>query len=166
MATKNSNQTEAPVSANVKLYGQSGADILLTVRSGATIEDVTNVIDVMAEAMKYAREKYSLEPARKQPTSPPTTNGSNGQQAQAPNGGDMFAAETLAATVNDGKTYWKVKGGPYAKWGVTVWPEVLEAAGLTNLNPTQPVSLAGYVAHIAMKDNGKPAKVVKLERIN
>lgn len=167
MTAKNT-QTEAPVSANVKLYGQNGADIMLTVRSGATIDDATGVIDVLAAAMRHAKEQYGLEPAQPtQPGQPATANG-NGQPVSvtAPAGGEIIPAEEMTATINDGKTYWKVKGGPYRRWGVTIWPEVLEAAGLTNLDPTKPVNLAGYIAHVAMKDDGKPNKVTRLERVN
>jgi len=160
MAAKNSH-SEAPVSANVHLYGQSGADILLTVRSGATVEDVTSVVDVLAAAMKHAKQEYGLEPSRPRQASQPQP-----VSVTAPAGGEIIPAEEMAATVNDGKVYWKVKGGPYRKWGVVVWPEVLEAAGLTDLDPAKPVDLAGYVAHVAMKDDGKPNKVTRLERVN
>lgn len=77
-----------------------------------------------------------------------------------------FAAETLSATVDDGKAYWKVKGGQFQKFGVTVYPEVLEAAGfdVDNLNPLKPVDLAGWTALYSVKESGKPQKVVRLER--
>lgn len=164
---KNNTHDEAPASANVRLYGQSGADILLTVRSGATVEEVTSVIDVLAVAMRHAKQEYGLEPSRKPQASQPA----NGQSQPAasvtvPTGGEIIPAEEMTATVNDGKVYWKVKGGQYRKWGVTIWPETLEAAGLTNLDPTKPVNLAGYVAHVAMKEDGKPSKVTRLERVN
>jgi len=56
--------TEAPVSANVKLVGANGADIMLTVRAGATVEQVTGVLDVMVKAINIGKEKYNLSPAK------------------------------------------------------------------------------------------------------
>lgn len=77
-----------------------------------------------------------------------------------------FIAETLSATVDDGKAYWKVKGGQFQKFGVTVYPEVLDAAGfdVDALNPLKPVDLSGWTAHYSLKESGKPQKVVRLER--
>lgn len=83
------------------------------------------------------------------------------EQSQA---AGQFAAESLTATVDDGKAYWKVKGGSYQKFGVIVWPEVLEAAGfdVDNLNPLKPVDLTGWTAVYSVKENGQPQKVIKL----
>jgi len=75
-----------------------------------------------------------------------------------------FAAETMTATVDDGKVYWKVKGGQFQKFGVSIWPEALEAAGFDPeaLNPMKPVDLTGWTAHYSTKENGQPKKVIKL----
>lgn len=77
-----------------------------------------------------------------------------------------FEAETLVANVADGKIYWKVKGSIYRKYGVTIWPEVLEEAGLdpTKLDPVRPVDLKGWVAYCQLNDERNPQKVVKLVR--
>lgn len=77
-----------------------------------------------------------------------------------------FTAETITATVDDGKAYWKVKGGPFTKFGVTVWPEVLGPAGfdVDQLNPLKPVNINGWTAYYLMKPNGQPKKVVRLVR--
>lgn len=76
----------------------------------------------------------------------------------------QFAAEEMTATVDDGKVYWKVKGGQYQKYGVIVWPEVLEAAGFDpdEMNPLKPVDLVGWTAICSMKENGQPKKVIRL----
>jgi hypothetical protein len=68
----------------------------------------------------------------------------------------------ITATVSDGKAYWRVKGGEFQKWGIIVYPEVLEAAGLTDLNPLKPFTETGWAAHYVTKEDGKPKKVVAL----
>lgn len=75
-----------------------------------------------------------------------------------------FAAETMTATVDDGKVYWKVKGGQFQKFGVSIWPEALEAAGFVfdEMNPMKPVDLTGWTAYYSTKENGQPKKVIKL----
>lgn len=70
-------QSEAPVSANVKLIGANGADIMLTVRAGATVDQVTGVLSVMAQSLKIAKEKYHLTPAQAKGY----TNGNGASQA-------------------------------------------------------------------------------------
>jgi hypothetical protein len=75
----------------------------------------------------------------------------------------VFSAETLVANMNDGKVYWKVKGGQYGKYGVTVWPETLAEIGIdvNTLDPKETYNLDGYTAFVMLKD-GKPSKVFRL----
>ncbi|NJN93885.1 MAG: hypothetical protein HC875_07235 [Anaerolineales bacterium] len=75
-----------------------------------------------------------------------------------------FLVDNITATVSDGKAYWRVKGGDFQKWGVAVYPEVLEAAGLNNINPLVPYTEPGLIAHYSLKEDGKPKKIVRLER--
>lgn len=78
-------------------------------------------------------------------------------------GGLSFKPETLVANVTDGKTYWKVKGGRWSKYGVTIWPEVLEAANLRDLDPTQQYSLTNFKTAIYINnEKGQPSKVLQL----
>lgn len=77
-----------------------------------------------------------------------------------------FAVEKIVATVDaeSGKIYWRVKGSEFQKFGVIIYPEILEAAGLADLNPLKPFTEPGWVAHYSLKENGKPKKVLRLER--
>lgn len=86
--------------------------------------------------------------------------------APAMTGEITFTAGTLAATVDKGKTYWKIMGGQYQTYGVTVWPEVLTAAGFdpAALNPLQTYDLTGWTAVCSVKANGQPRKVTALTR--
>jgi len=74
-----------------------------------------------------------------------------------------FPASSLTATIADGKTYWKIKGGRFEKWGVTIWPETLDAAGFAALDAAKPYNLGGWTAEYVEKE-GKPDKVVRLYR--
>jgi hypothetical protein len=58
---------ESTTTVNVKLYGESGGDILLTLREGASLEGARALIDTLAEVLKYAREKYHLSPSLPSP---------------------------------------------------------------------------------------------------
>jgi len=65
---------------------------------------------------------------------------------------------------------WVVKGGNFTKFGVTCWPETLEAAGVAEkLDPLKENKPKGnWIAHYVERENdeGKmvPDKVVRLER--
>lgn len=74
-----------------------------------------------------------------------------------------FKPEILVASVTEGKVYWKVKGGRWSKYGVSIWPEVLEAASLTDLDPTQQYNLANFKTAVYINnDKGQPSKVLQL----
>ena len=55
------------------------------------------------------------------PVAPPTGNPAPVPVAQTAT--LSFDADLLVGSVSSGQTYWKVKGGKFAKFGVTVWPE-------------------------------------------
>ena len=102
----------------------------------------------------------AVAPAPVQPLSPAT-------QAQLLE----YDAVSLVGSMYKGKPYWKVTGGQYSKFGVTVWPEVLTAAGLdpAQLDPNNTYSLAGFKARFQMGPNEKgemkPDKVYELVRV-
>lgn len=74
-----------------------------------------------------------------------------------------FRAETLTKSTEGDKTYYKVKGGSFEKFGVTIWPEALQAAGFDLDTLAGVTSLKGYTAYYVLNDKGKPAKVVGLQ---
>lgn len=75
-----------------------------------------------------------------------------------------FTADKMTATVNDGKAYWKVRGGMFQKYGVTIWPEVLEAAGFdaAAMDPLTVYDLAGWTAVYILNEDGNAQKVTQL----
>lgn len=77
-----------------------------------------------------------------------------------------FAAKNLIANMHKGKYYWKVTGGSYHLHGITIWPEILEEAGINpdELDPLKPLDLAGYVATCEANEKGNPNKVIKLAK--
>jgi len=78
-----------------------------------------------------------------------------------------FLVDKIVATVDSekDKIYWRVKGGEFQKFGVIIYPEVFEAAGLADrLNPLKPFTEPGWVAVYSLKENGAPKKVIRLER--
>ncbi len=74
-----------------------------------------------------------------------------------------FRAERLIGESKGGKTYWKVTGGQFAKFGVRIWPEVMEAAGIEvdALDPAQEYELA--MTAVYEEKDGKPSRVILLE---
>ena len=73
-----------------------------------------------------------------------------------------FRAETLAASVEKGKTYWKVMGGRFTQFGLIVWPEVLAAAGFSDLDPFQSYDLAGWVVRYTPATETENNRIVEL----
>lgn len=83
----------------------------------------------------------------------------------------VFSTETIEAKKEKGKLSFKVKGGGFKKFGVLVWPEVLEAAGLRpdSFPIGDEVPFAGYSAHYILGDPNEagkqfPRKITRLVR--
>lgn len=174
---------EAPASITAKVSDPNGFDLLVTLRADTMNELFKQwraFSDIMVSNEFFPQGKpragAQLPPPPPEPTAAEVEAELNPDMAQASQpqavNGLTFEAETLAASVNDGKTYWKVKGGQFSKYGVTVWPEVLQAAIQSGalwdiegeLDPLQTYPLSGIIAHYAVNDKGQPSKVTMLQR--
>lgn len=74
-----------------------------------------------------------------------------------------FQTDRLVGETKSGKTYWKLAGGKFAKFGVRVWPEVLASVGIDaeSLDPDLEYEIT-MTATYEEKD-GKPSRVIALE---
>lgn len=72
----------------------------------------------------------------------------------------------VSIEMKDGKPLWKLHGGQWEKYGVRVWPEVLEKAGVIHKGRTKGGTVKGWKATVLVttdKDGKqKPSKVVDL----
>lgn len=160
---------EAPTSATVKAVDPATQmEWLLTFRyhdEDKLIEAVRRVsgklstlgvigFDAYVDSRRAERAETKALPAQAQvqPKSP------------APVDALTFKAETLEITIKGDKTYYKVKGGKFAKFGVTIWPEVLQAAGFDLDTLAGITNLTGYTAHYVLNEKGDPNKVIGLEQ--
>lgn len=87
---------------------------------------------------------------------------------QTTHNGKSFEVEAIKLAAGGDHPRWVVKGGKFKKFGVTCWPETLEAAGIAEkLDPLKDNKPKGnWVAHYNERENeeGKivPDKVTKL----
>jgi hypothetical protein len=156
---------EAPASLNFFAITSKGWNIQITLRD----DDELELLDRFAK-LTQVLEGWEVSPGgngRKPASAPPPP---TQEETTSDNGGgdlvqetETFAAQRLIGATSGDKTYWKLRGGIYTKYGVTIWPETLEAAGLHNLEPRQEYDLTGYSATVSL-EGGKPKKVIKLER--
>lgn len=85
-------------------------------------------------------------------------------------GAGSFTVDSIQLASGGEHPRWVVKGGNFKRFGVTCWPEVLEAAGiLDKLDPLKENTPSGnWTAHYQEKTgedgNPKPDKVLRLER--
>ena len=157
--------TESKFSFNCYLDHEDGYGGQMTVR-GETSEELAANWDAMAAELSKRGYRRSLRKEGAPKTEEPKADAPKTSQPNTTNTSLSFDATEIAVSATDGKTYYKVKGGKYAKFGVTVWPEVLTEAGF---------DLAGLVAgqnysldHIARyeewdKDGKTQRKVVALQ---
>ncbi len=152
---------EAPASVNFRGVTQNGWNVQFTLRD----VDEDTLLARFGHLINKLEENFKVVPEGKRP------NGNGGSQNTVPQPtGEpqpreiSFDAEYMDATVTAGKKpLWKVKGGKFMEWGVTIWPEVLEAAGLGEQDTSQLISLVGYTAYCnEFNDKGNPKKVARL----
>ena len=99
-----------------------------------------------------------------------------GGQSQTDNTNGLltFPATELSATIMKGKPYWGITGGRWQK-PVRIWPEVLEKAGIAEVNKDtglamlddhQVYDMTGWVCHCEVNpEKGWPSKIVKLVKV-
>ena len=92
----------------------------------------------------------------------------NGSQEAATRSGKEFEVESIQLAAGGEHPRWVVKGGKFKKFGVTCWPETLEAAGIADkMDPLKENKPKGHwVAKYSERQNeeGKwvPDKVLAL----
>mgnify|MGYP003132905077 CR=1 FL=1 len=150
--------TEAPSSINFKGKTSKGWEIMVTLRDESEamlLERFRTFAGILLENGIEPTGKTTAPNGAPPPTTP-------AQVVAAESETETFAAEKLVCSINDGKTYYKVQGGPFTKFGVTVWPETIATVlDLDQLDPTQTYDLTGYTATYLRVD-GKPKKVTAL----
>lgn len=115
----------------------------------------------------YVDQRKATREQSKQSNVTPPIKASNGHPPTTTQQTDLsFDASLLVGSMANGKTYWKVQGGQFSQFGVTIWPEVLVEAGffVDDLDPAQTYNLDGYIAHYVLNDKSKPSKIVKLSK--
>lgn len=131
----------------VTAQDSDGFPIAVTVEleEGDTVRSAMNKIKQMFERAKFV---------------PPTAN----HQQPAATEALTFIAQNLSTTFDEGKQYFKVRGAQFSKFGVAIYPEMLQAAGIDpdSIDPREPLDLAGWTAFYVLNENGKPRKVTKL----
>jgi hypothetical protein len=117
---------------------------------------------------------YLADSPEPRPPQPTATNG-NGAPVP-PDGQKQIPVESIKLAAGGDHPRWVIKGGNYKKYGITCWPETLEAAGLLgnedakkNLDPLKDNKpKAKWTAlYVERQDEGGkwvPDKVVRLER--
>lgn len=161
---------EAPALAWTKFESPAGFVWSFTIRAGLpgdlTRAALTQIREQIALFEQGARV-YSWRPVAdgRDVTAMPAGQQRDEMPSMANNnGGGIFAAEELVANVHDGKVYWKVKGGRFKQYGVTIWPEVLEKAGFhpEKMDPMATYDIHEFMAHYVVNDKGNPSKIIEL----
>lgn len=164
---------EAGFSTNLFLSHTKMGRVQFTFR-GATSSDWGIVLEDVDRFLRYMHDKgwqfdnekpapVATTPAPQEPTRQPIDDSGN----ELPDVKTATAGR-LSWEVHDGKSSYKVMDAVFApgergtKYGITVWPEVLKAAGL-NVEMGQPVpNISGWRVDYVLNEKGYPQKVTRL----
>ncbi|MCW5877853.1 MAG: hypothetical protein KIS80_03165 [Anaerolineales bacterium] len=165
---------EARASFNGYFYGPSGGKDQFTLRQTEEQSDLEFIQRVEAfrsllEERGWARVCEANSDALRSNATPASNDrvpGANGEAAPAVK---TFEVESIKLAAGGEHPRWVVKGGSFTKFGVTCWPETLEAAGLSGLDPLKDNRPQGaWLAHYCERQNDEgrwvPDKVLRLER--
>jgi hypothetical protein len=91
-------------------------------------------------------------------------------EADGPRNNNTFEIQSIKLAAGGENPRWVVRGGNYVKYGVTCWPEILEAAGLAEkLDPLRDNKPKGlWIAHYneRLNEEGRwvPDKVTRIAK--
>jgi hypothetical protein len=146
-------------------WNHNGFNLQTTFRGIVSAEQAEEHLNSITRALGSVNELQGKPRAR---------NGNGEQQAELPTENVShptselyFEAVELVGEMKSGKPYWKVKGGKYTRFGVTIWPEVLEAAEIKpdKLDVAKTYKLDGFTAYYELnEETGNPQKVVNLAK--
>ena len=161
-------QVDQQVSVNAYFDTEIGGETVrfqLTARYGSTAEKIAKTLRTTIEAYQHLRQEFPrqlIPPVQldREPKYQPVDDGGNDLPEVK-----TITADSLSVSMKDGKYYYKVIGKPFTQYGITVWPEVLEAAGVMFNDPGHPTtSIAGWRADYVeeIKDGKKRMKITRL----
>jgi len=155
--------TPAPAQSPLKTDDMKRLDFMARLTSSS--EAQLDVLREMRSLMGVISSKLDtlIDRAESQPAAAIAAT-ANGSEAIAGNYRD-FTAETLNVGMDDnGKPVYKIRGGPFTKFGVRVWPEVMSLIGveIEDLKPG-PNQFNAQVRAI-LDEKGQAKKVVGLAK--
>ncbi len=176
---------ESPASITGKLYDPNGVDILVTLRNGnmkQLAENWQTLSDILINQRGYTPQgggrSLPMDDAppilQPDPAELEAELNPKASRKRAPVG-RSFEAETMVGSMHEGEDRWKIKGGRYKRWGVTIYEEVIKQAFRDGvfwdieegaLDVRQTYDMTGVRAYYEINEQENPTKVTRLERLS
>lgn len=156
-------QTDQQVSVNAYFDTEVGGETVrfqITNRYGASTEKIVRTVKAAIEAYAALRAEFPRNiPAPEPKRVDIDDNGNDLPQV------NTFTASRLSISVTDGKTSYRVHGGQFEKWGVSIYEEALKATGLDVSNPATPPNINGWRADWVEYTAGNGKQYKKITRL-
>jgi hypothetical protein len=132
----------------------------------SALEATAHIHSLGGQAKQVGRNAYETPAPLPEPIVTEMVNKPAEEKGVVKTQSDIYDTEKLLVTITNGKKYYRVKGGMWMKYGVTIWDEVLVKAGIpTGKLEGKEYDLKGYKATFIRKADGKPDKVTILEKV-
>lgn len=151
--------TLSTISLSLEIPLSSGAKITLS--ASAIVNETDHLGRAYIELHDHLTRGYETFRQKRQLQAAPTGNG-NGNSSDSPST-EILDVQDIVTETRNGKTYHRLAGGNWAKFGVAAWPEVFERAGIDTSvyqSGRQPFT-SGYKMEVEL-ENGKPKRVRRL----
>jgi hypothetical protein len=145
------------MSLNVALANGSS----ITMSASAIVNDADHLGRAYIELHDRLVSGYETFRQKRQVSAP--TNGNGAGTSSAAAGTEIVDVSDIMTEERNGKTYWRLGGGRWQKFGVPCWPEVFKAAGFdqTVYHTGREPFASGYKMEIEL-ENDKPKRVKRL----
>lgn len=153
--------TLSTISMSLEIPLSSGAKITLS--ASAIVNEAEHLGRAYIELHDHLTRGYETFRLKRQIQVAPNGQSTNAGNAGATDGTEILDVQDIVTETRNGKTYHRLAGGNWAKFGVAAWPEVFERAGIdTSIYQSgrQPFA-SGYKMEVEL-EGGKPKRVRRL----
>ena len=151
--------TLSTISMSLNVALASGSSVTLS--ATAIVNEADHLGRAYIELHDRLVQGYETFRQKRQVSAP--ANGNGAGTASAVNGAEVVDVSDIMTEERNGKTYWRLGGGRWQKFGVPCWPEVFKAAGYDqhqHATGREPFA-SGYKMEIEL-ENDKPKRVKRL----
>lgn len=152
--------TESKTTQSNPSNDRAAQTLALLERIAAATEANAALLHTLSEEISGMRQDLEGQAAARAVAGPAGPHVISAQSYVGANCVDFQAESIVVTTGDDGQPCYKIKGFPFVKFGVRVWPEVLPALGIDAAALKPGPNAFSALVRAVLNEEGKPRKVI------